>query len=78
MKARRIAAGLTLQAVADAMGGKTRAYIHALETGYGPHPMRWTADVTRRYEAALATAVATRVSRSAPEQAQQRSELENL
>ncbi len=72
MREKRLALGLTLQTVADSMGGKTRSYIHALEAGYGRPPMKWTADITARYERALATAVATRVTRSAPEQAQQR------
>ncbi len=60
MREKRLAAGLTLQAVGDAMGGKSRAYIHALETGYGKHPPRWTAEMTRRYEAALEKARAGR------------------
>ncbi len=65
MREKRIALGLSGADVARAMNC-TRSYVHALETGYGPHPPRWTPDVTRRYEAALATAVATRVTRSAP------------
>ncbi len=63
MRARRVALGVSGADVARAMGC-TRAYIHVLETGYGPHPPRWTPDVTRRYLTALATAVATKAVRT--------------
>ncbi len=59
MREKRLAAGLTLQAVADAMDC-SKSYVHQLETGYGTHTIKWTAAITARYEQALEKARAGR------------------